>query len=132
MHYYNDEGIAFAINATGFTILSLSKEGAISPVTFGDDTNSVLMQGAGRRDDKGNEVYEGDILFFRRPTPKGLLPVIGVVNANDFTYSVNDSMVRYNFAYADKDIEVLGNIFQNTDEQLAKLVEEKLAKYLPK
>jgi YopX protein len=129
MHYYNEQGVAFAINSTGFQILSLDMNGAIYPDDLGNDSNSVLMQGAGVKDDKSNDIFEGDILFFRRQLKKKLVPVVGIVNARDHTFSVSMGKIPFMFAYGDKNVEVLGNIFEHSDEELASRTELKLKKY---
>jgi len=132
MIYASRENIAFAINSKGFTILDLDEEGNIKSEPLGDETNSILMQYSGARDDKTTDIYEGDVVFFRRRTVKGWLPVVGVVNAKDFTYSVNSGLVHYIFDYADKNLMILGNIFETSDEELAKKAQEKLDEFFPK
>lgn len=129
MLFSHDESVAFAINSSGFSILSLDSEGNIYPETLGDDTDTVLMQGAGFKDHANNMIYEGDVVFMRRPTKKGLFPIIGVVNAKDFTFSVNSGINHYTLSYSDKDLQILGNIFETSDEALAKKGEDLLKKY---
>lgn len=131
MIYSNQERVAFALNSGGFTVLDLDLNGNIKPDPFGDEMNSVLMHGAGKKDDTHTDIYEGDVVFFCRRTVKGWLPVIGVVNSQDFTFCVNAGLARYTFDYADKNIYVLGNIFETSDEELAAKAKEKLDKYTP-
>jgi len=131
MVFSNREQVAFAINSKGFAVLDLDSEGNILPEPLGDETNSVLMQGSGHRDEKNNDIYEGDVVFMCRRTIKGWLPVVGVVNAKDFTFSVNSGLTHYTFDYADKNLYVLGNIFETSDEDLAKEAQAKLDKFTP-
>ncbi len=129
MHYYNEQDIAFVINSTGFQILSLAENGTILPDGLGDDSNSVLMQGAGFRDDKSNDIYEGDLLFMRRQLKGKLVPIVGVVNAKDFSFAVSMGKVPFMLGYGDKNIEVLGNIFEHEDGELAQRTELMLKKF---
>ncbi len=129
MFYSCHSEFAFIINGANFQVLDLNKDGSLAESLYVNDTNSILMQGAGYRDKKNTDIYEGDVLFVRRPTPKGLFPIIGVVNGQDYTFTINSGLKRHMFDYSDKDVEVLGNDFQNSDEELAEKSEALLGKY---
>jgi uncharacterized phage protein (TIGR01671 family) len=130
--YYSDAN-AIMIYKGGFTVMPIEGEGdargiAIEKVVVSEN-DGVLMSGIGYRDKNANWIYEGDIVFMRRQTKKGLFPIIGLVQGRDFTFSVAQGRIHYSFDYADRDLEVLGNIFEHSDEELAKKSEELLKKY---
>ncbi len=130
MIYSDDPAVIFILNSKGFVTAKVTEDGGIGE-PLAQDENSVLMQGAGHKDYKNNPIYEGDVVFTRRPTKRGLFPIIGIVNSKDFTFTVNSGINHYVLAYEDKDTEILGNIFEHSDEELAKKGEELMAKYTP-
>lgn len=130
MHYMTDKK-AFVLTGKSFEVMELDDNG-LAYACLGDDTNSVLMQGTNFRDDKLTDIYEGDVLFFRRYMNRVLLPMVGIVNAKDFSFCINSVVGQVSFGYQDKDIEVLGNIFQMSDEDLAKIVEKRFGEFAKK
>ncbi len=123
MHYVGATK-AFLLTSNGFDIINLGEEGSL-----GDSDNSVLMQGTNFRDEKNTDIYEGDVLFFCRFMNGVRLPVVGIVNVKDFSFCINSVVGQMVFNYADKNLEVLGNIFEHSDEQLAKIVEGKIKSF---
>jgi uncharacterized phage protein (TIGR01671 family) len=129
MHYRNTPATAFILGPSGFSVVEIDSVNFNIEGVLADETDSVLMTGVGLQDDDKKDIYEGDIVFMRRPTKKGLLPIGGVVNAKDFTFSVNSGVAQFMLGYSDKNIQVLGNVFENTDEELAAKLEELFKKY---
>ena len=133
MIYSNQEGVAFVLNSSGFSVLAIDKEGNTQSEALAQDENSVLMTGAGRRDDKNTDIYEGDVVFARKlMAGRQFLPICGIVNSKDFTFSFNSGVKHFIFDYSDKDILVLGNIFENTDDELAEKAKVLFEKYSEK
>ncbi len=129
MHYATTLGTAFIVSSTGFAVVDIDQTNYNIEGIFADDTDSVLMSGVGLKTDSGQDIYEGDVVFMRRPMKKGLLPIVGVVNAKDFTFSVNAGVAHFMLGYTDKAIQVIGNIFETTDADLAVKAEELMTKH---
>ena len=132
MFYSNQDGVAFINSKTGFSVVEIDLQNFNVEGVLADDEDSVLMNAVHFKDKHNNDIYEGDVVFFRRHIAKQLLPMVGVVMGKDFSYSINSGIEHFPMVYNDKDLEILGNIFENTDEELAKKAEEKISKYRTK
>lgn len=117
---YNPEtNFPVVLSGLGFNVLHDDEE-------LADEKNCVLMLGCNYVDKNGRDVFEGDLVYFKRRTARGFLPVVGVVARKDFTFNVVAHGISFQFDYADKEFEVLGNLFENTDAELATATENKL------
>ena len=135
MHYISDGKSAILAHKNGFTLYPIGGEGENESVEMetpiADSSNGVLMHGIGYRDSKGEWIYEGDVLFMRRPMKAGLFPIVGLVQGRDLGFSVFQGRIHYGIEFSDKDLVVVGNIFEHSDEQLAAKTEELLKKFAP-
>ena len=127
MVYPNDQK-SILIGGSSEAILEIDSPNIV--YASGDDV--VIMKSTGWRDNKLTDIYEGDLLFSTRSLKGGVLPIVGVVNARDFSFAVNTGSGVFYFDYGDKNITVLGNIFENTDEELAERTRNILAKFSEK
>ncbi len=87
------------------------------------------MQGLGRNATNGTELYQGDVIAYtRKPRRKEErpYPVVGIIAWKDGSYIINSGIVHWDLSPVDKDLELLGNVFEDTDENLAQRVQEKL------
>ncbi len=132
MHYSNASSTGFILGASGFSVVEIDSANFNVEGVLADDSDSVLMSGVGYRDKTNADIYEGDVVFMLRPLKRAKLPIAGIVQAKDFTYSVNSGVNHFAFDYRDADIQVLGNIFENTDEELAAKVEALMKEHAPK
>lgn len=125
--YHSVKGdVAFILTKSGFAVTDFDSGNLNIETLHASDEDSVLMHGVNFRDKHGKWIYEGDLIFFKRRTHRGFIPVIGIVNRKDFTFGVNTINASFTFDYGDADLEVLGNIVENSDEELAALAEKLL------
>jgi uncharacterized phage protein (TIGR01671 family) len=75
-----------------------------------EDDEIIVMQCTGLLDNKGNDVYEGDIV-------KNIIGDIGTVYFDEshaaFMFQYNHSSEPFFMDAADRDFEVIGNIYQH-------------------
>ncbi|HEN0543459.1 YopX family protein [Streptococcus agalactiae] len=96
-------------------------------ITF-DET--VLMQSTGLFDKNGKEIFEGDVVKCCRLFNDSLSEYVGQVKFVDFGWNIvdkadtHDPFYNYKDGFPDeiREIEVIGNIYQNSD--LLESVEE--------
>ena len=78
-----------------------------------DNTKYVLMQYTGLKDEKGREIYEGDILFQKYGIR---LNEIIVVKYEGASFVCKDNEGKYSMLYEVNDFfEIIGNIHQNPE-----------------
>lgn len=111
-------------------VLDLSK--SVEEIVYSSGEDVTVMKFTGWRDVNLTDIYEGDLIFSTRSLKGGVIPIIGVVNSRDFSFAVNTGSGVFYFDYGDKNTVVVGNIFQNTDEELAAKTKELLEKFFPK
>lgn len=132
MVYSFSSKIGFIFCGDGAAIVEVDDNGEFLNEHFGDDTNCVIMSWTGARDKSNKDIYEGDIVFVKRRVGRQFLPHVGIVNAKDFQYIVDSGKYKFPFEYTDSETEVIGNIFENTDEEMAKKAEELISKFSKK
>lgn len=120
MYYSTESNLAFILSKDNFLVTRILEDGSMDPIPLADSSNSVWMEAAYWRDDFSTDMYEGDVVFTRRVmNGRQIFPICGIINAKDFTYSINSGVSRFTLDYGDKNTQVLGNIFQTSDEDLA-------------
>ncbi len=77
-------------------------------------TDYIWCQFTGKYDINGKEIYEGDIVRFRRSDDEYFIGEISYVE-KDGAYFVIHSGISDNQLYAFNNYEVIGNIFENPE-----------------
>ena len=89
--------------------------------TFHDKRNFLaefndFMQFTGLKDSKGKEIYEGDICKYFQKTPLGWIPHKGEMVFDNRQFKIKAFVDDiWDFESDAKDIEVIGNIYENPE-----------------
>lgn len=102
------------------------EEQAYNPIEYFKVDPSTITQSIGRKDRNGKDIFEGDIVAIDVPVydlsistyPYAVERCFGVIeyDADNLTYKiVMESVSEYASEFAQQDMEIVGNIFENPE-----------------